>query len=155
MRMSSPLPQPGHRVIVTRAVAAAACALLAAACGSTAGPSTASGSHSGTAGTASAARVSLDVTFAASRSTAGKHYTLTCDPAGGTTPDAATACGKLLKTTGLFAPKSAHVMCPMILASAGRATVSGTYLGKKVHETIIDGGCDIGRWQQLKQIFVN
>lgn len=153
MRMSSPPPKRRPRTIFARGTAAAACALLAAACGSTAAPGAAAGSHSGSAATTSDAKVSLDVTFAASPGSAARHYTLTCEPAGGTMPDAATACGRLLKATELFAPKPAHVMCPMIMASAGRAVVSGSYLGRPVHETIVDGGCDLTRWQQLNQIF--
>jgi hypothetical protein len=136
-----------------RGAAAAACALLAAACGSTAAPGTASGSGSGSAGTTAAAKIALKVTFAASPGVAARHYTLTCEPAGGSAPDAATACGKLLKSKDLFGPMPAHVMCPMIMASAGRAIVSGTYRGQKVHETVVDGGCDLNRYHQLTQIF--
>lgn len=44
-------------------------------------------------------------------------------------------------------------MCPMILASACRAMVKGTYLGQKVHVTIFDGGCDLARWAKVKAIF--
>jgi hypothetical protein len=44
-------------------------------------------------------------------------------------------------------------MCPMIMASAGRALVEGTYLGKKVRVTIVDGGCDLARWAKLKAVF--
>jgi hypothetical protein len=153
MRMSSHLAQRRYRMIVTRGAAAAACAVLAAACGSTTAPGAGSGSGSGSVSTTSAAKISLIVTFAASPATAAKHYTLKCEPAGGTAPDAATACSKLLTSKNLFGPKPAHVMCPMILASAARATVSGTYLGKKVHETVLDGGCDLARYQQLRHIF--
>lgn len=160
--------QPRCRVVLSRGAAAAACALLAAACGSTAAP-TASSAGSGTAGsgaasgsasastapasTASAAKISLEVSFAASTTAPARSYTLRCEPAGGTTPDAAAACGTLLTGTSIFAARPGHVMCPMILSSAGRATVTGTYLGKKVHLNIVDGGCDIGRWNKLKQIF--
>jgi hypothetical protein len=163
MRMSSHLPLHRHRKIVTRGVAAAACALLAAACGSTAAPGTgpaAGASPSGTspagttpAGTTSSAKVSLTVSFLASPRTPARHYTLTCEPAGGTAPDPATACSRLLKGTSVFAPPPAHAMCPMIMASAGRVIVSGTYLGQKVHESLIDGGCQIGRYEKLKQVF--
>lgn len=153
MRMSSPLQRVRHRKILARGPAAAAggmlvvtCALLAAACGSTAAPG------SGSASPAAIAKVSLKVTFAAAPATAARHYTLTCGPAGGSTPDPAAACRKLT-TADLFGPKPAHVMCPMILAGSARATVSGTYLGKAVHETIVDGGCDLARYQHLKQIF--
>ena len=42
----------------------------------------------------------------------------------------------------------------MIMADArSRASVNGTYLGQKVHETIVDGGCDLARWSKLEQIF--
>ena len=34
-------------------------------------------------------------------------------------------------------------MCPMIVASDKRAVINGTLNGKKVHATIIDGGCDL------------
>lgn len=168
----TPLPdevrsQPLYRMSLARGVAVAACALLAAACGSTAAPTTgaptagapgASGASSnsaasGSASTASAARVSLDVTFAASASGPATHYTLRCEPAGGTTPDPAAACSRLLAGASLFASRRGHVMCPMIMASAGRARVSGTYLGKTVRETIVDGGCDLARWAELKAVF--
>ena len=45
-------------------------------------------------------------------------------------PDAAAACARLLTGASLFAPLPGHVMCPMIMASAGRARVTGTYLGR-------------------------
>ncbi len=165
--------QPRYRMVLSRCAAAAACALLAAACGSTIAPSASSGgpssagtSSTGTsststsststtsAGTTSAAKISLDVSFAGSAGTPARHYTLRCEPAGGTVRDAAVACATLLKGASLFGPLARqHVMCPMMLASAGRATVTGTYLGKPVHESIADGGCDLARWTKLKQVF--
>jgi hypothetical protein len=159
--------QPRCRVILARGAAAAACALLAAACGSTAAPgssgagsasagSASAGSASAgtaSAGTASAARVSLEVTFAAAANSAATHYTLRCDPAGGTAADPAASCAKLLTGASLFGPRTGHVMCPMIMESAARATVSGTYFGHKVHESIVAGGCDLSRWAKLKAVF--
>ncbi len=166
--------QPRYRVIVTRGAAlaacallAAACALLAAACGSTPAPGTgaagASGTGSGsaasgatgssTASTTSAAKVSLAVTFAAAANSPATRYTLRCEPAGGTVHDPAAACARLLTGASLFAPRPGHIMCPMIMESAARATVSGTYLGKKVHVSIVDGGCDLSRWAKLKAVF--
>jgi hypothetical protein len=41
----------------------------------------------------------------------------------------------------------------MIMARGGRATVSGTYLGRAVHVTVVDGGCDLSRWAELARIF--
>jgi hypothetical protein len=43
-------------------------------------------------------------------------------------------------------------MCPMILASAKRATFTGTWFGAKVDRTIVDGGCDLARWSKLGQV---
>jgi len=144
-------PRRWHQSVLFRCCAAAACAALAAACGSTAAPSSGSGTSS--AGTAAASKVSLTVEFTASPSAPASHYTLRCEPAGGTVADPAQACSRLLAGSSLFAPRPAHVMCPMILADAGRAIVKGTYLGKKVHETIVDGGCDLSRWAKLRQVF--
>jgi hypothetical protein len=153
----TPLP---HRVrsrsalALTRVAIIGACALLAAACGSTAAPSPGTGNgSSSSASQDSAAKISLAVNFSSSPTTPARHYTLRCQPAGGTTPDAARACGRLLAGKSLFAPRSGKVMCPMILASAGRATITGVYLGQKVHETIVDGGCDLGRYAKLKRVF--
>jgi hypothetical protein len=158
-----------RRVILARGAAVSACALLAAACGSTAAPATsASGSGSasvpagsgasgspgaGSAGPAAAAKISLDVTFSASSGSAATHYTLRCEPAGGTAPHPAAACARLLTAPSLFGPRPGHIMCPMILQSDARATVSGTYLGKAVHVTVVEGGCDLARWAKLKAMF--
>jgi hypothetical protein len=158
----TPLPdgvraQPRYRLVLVRGAALAACALVAAACGSTAAPSAgtagSSSNGSGSASTAATAKITLDVTFAASHGSPAAHYTLRCEPAGGTARNAAAACAKLMKGASLFGPRPAHVMCPMIMASAGRASVTGTYLGKKVHQTIVDGGCDLARWTKLKAVF--
>jgi hypothetical protein len=144
--------------------AAGACALLVAACGSAAAPGSGtsaageSGSSPPAAGssgpaTTATAKISLDVKFSGSPTTAAAHYTLRCDPAGGTVTDPAAACARLMRDTSLFGPLPAHVACPMIMANAGRATVTGSYLGHRVHETVVDGGCDLGRWEKLRQVF--
>jgi hypothetical protein len=157
--------------LVIRAAPAGAAALgisaLLAACGGTGAPSSGQ-SGSGATGPVSAAststggasasatptaRVSLGVTFAASPGSPAVHYTLFCEPAGGTTPDPAAACAKLLTGVNIFAPRPLHEMCPMILQSGVRATVTGTYLSRQVHMTIVNGGCDIARWAKLKSIF--
>jgi hypothetical protein len=44
-------------------------------------------------------------------------------------------------------------MCPMIMADARSYIVYGTFLGQKVHQSIVDGGCQLSRWSQLNQIF--
>jgi hypothetical protein len=93
------------------------------------------------------------VSFSGSPTVAAAHYTLTCDPAGGTVSDPAAACARLMRGTSLFGPLPVHVACPMIMIDAGSATVTGTYLGRLVHETIVDGGCDISRWAKLRDVF--
>ena len=171
MAMTAPPGGPKRRprsfAIVSRCAIAAACALLVAACGSTAAPgsgaaSSGTASHGtashgtasqGTASTASAAKVSLNVTFVSAGPAGARHWTLRCDPTGGSYPRAATACAELAKSAGIFSPPPVHAMCPMIMASAQRVIVSGVYHGKKLRETIVDGGCDLTRWAKLRQIF--
>ncbi len=120
---------------------------------SAAGSTSSPGGTSST-GTTSAAKISLRVSFSGSAGTAPEHYTLRCEPTGGTVRDAAAACGKLMKRgASLFAPLRVQMACPMVMASAGRATVTGTYLGRHVHELVVDGGCDLSRWAELGQIF--
>ena len=134
--------------------AVVAAGLLAAACGSTAAPGTnPGGSAPASANAAAAAKVSLDVVFSGSPTTPAAHYTLRCEPASGSVADPAAACAKLMKDSDLFGPMPAHVACPMILASAGHVIVTGTYLGRHVHENLVDGGCDLARWQKLRQVF--
>lgn len=153
MGMTSELKQ-GTTRILTRGALIAACGLAAAACGSTAAPG--SGAHasgSSSAATTSAAKVSLTIVQSGGSGSAAKHWTLSCEPAGGTFPDPAAACGKLTKLRTIFSPSPHHVMCPMIMADARSYIVYGTFLGQKVHQSIVDGGCSLGRWNQLNQIF--
>ncbi len=152
------------RGILARGVLIAGCGILAAGCGSAAGPT--SGGHSGSssspgssgssspgASTTSAAKVSLDIVLTAGPNVASKRWTLTCEPAGGNYPDPAAACTKLLRFRTVFTPSPAHVMCPMIMADARTYIVLGTFLGRKVHQSIVDGGCTIIRWDELNQVF--
>ncbi len=134
---------------------AALCLLLTAACGSSAAPGTSASSSPGAthSAQASAAKVSLSVTFTGQPGTPAKHWTLRCDPAGGTHPDPAAACGELLKIKDLFASPPMHVNCPMILATGHEVIINGTWFGKKVHRTFTEGGCDLTHWTELNQIF--
>ena len=150
--------------LASRWAAAGACALLAAACGSTAAPGSGAPANGGSSPsspaasssgptTTAAAKISLDVSFSGSPTTPAAHYTLRCEPAGGTVANPAAACARLMRGASLFGPLPAHVACPMIMADAGRAIVTGSYLGRPVHETIVDGGCDVSRWAKLRQVF--
>ena len=131
--------------------------VLAAACGSVAAPvpSPPGGNGSPGGGTAhSAPKVSLSVTIRDSPSSKPRHWTLQCDPAGGSHPDPAKACRTLLSSRkDPFAPLTGHQMCPMILASAKTATVTGSWFGTRVHRMITDGGCDLPVWAKIGQVF--
>ncbi len=127
---------------------AAICAAAATACGSTTAPA-------GSAAPASppAPKVSLDIKVSGAPGTAAKHWTLQCDPAGGTHPDPAQACAVLLKAKAPFAPAPKGIECPMILVGARTATVTGTYFGHHVDTTFLQGGCQLSRWAKIGQIF--
>jgi hypothetical protein len=119
---------------------AAVCAAAATACGTAASAT----------GTAQSAKVSLDIKVT-SISGGAEHWTLRCDPAGGTHPDPAAACRVLLRVKNPFAP--VPLRCPMILAAARVARVTGTYFGQHVDTTFTQGGCQGARWAKIGQIF--
>jgi hypothetical protein len=149
-----------HEKLTARrlAVAGATIAGLAlTACGSVAAPSGSGGSAgSGGSGAASSPapvpKGSLTLTVLNGPNKKTSHWTLTCDPAGGTHPHAAQACAALLALKNPFAPIRTGQECPMILASSRRVTFVGTWFGAKVDRTIIDGGCDLGNWSKLGQV---
>jgi hypothetical protein len=94
------------------------------------------------------------VTIYPANNAGAEAFTLSCEPPSGTVPDPAAACAQLLANPGLFFPAPGPVMmCPMIMASSARAFIDGTYLGRRVDESIDDGGCDLQRWAELMQIF--
>jgi hypothetical protein len=148
--------QPQFRKVLACGLLSA-CGVLAAACGSAAAPGSAqapSGTHStGThsTGTTAAAKASLTIVTTAPGSV--HHWTLRCDPPGGTKPDAAAACSQLIAHKTIFQPSEVKVFCPMIMANAASYIIYGTWFGRPVHESIVDGGCDLARWSQLHQIF--
>jgi hypothetical protein len=125
---------------------AAICAAAATACGSTAAPS-------GSAASASPPKVSLDIKVTNGQGKPDTHWTLHCDPAGGTHPDPAKACAVLLKAKAPFAPVTKVGACPMILAGSKSAIVKGTYFGQHVDTTFVEGGCQFARWAKIGQIF--
>jgi hypothetical protein len=123
---------------------AAICAAAATACGSK--PEMASPP-------AAAPKVSLDITVSTTPGAPSKHWTLKCEPAGGTHPNPAAACAVLLKAKSPFAPLPKGVMCPMIRVGTKTAIVKGTYFGKHVDTKFTPGGCDLAKWNQVGQIF--
>lgn len=144
-----------HEKLTARRLAAAGIAiagLALTACGSVAAPSGSGSSGSAASSPAAAPKASLTITVLNGPDRKISHWTLQCDPAGGTHPDATGACAALLALKNPFAPIRAGQDCPMILASARRVTFVGTWFGAKVDATIIDGGCDLANWSKLGQV---
>jgi hypothetical protein len=147
-----------HEKLTARRLAAAGVAfagLAVTACGSVAAPS-GSGGTSGSGGSGGAAsspapvpKGSLTVTVLNGPGKKVSHWTLTCDPAGGTHPHAAQACAALTALKDPFAPIRQGQECPMILASSRRVTFVGSWFGARVDRTIVDGGCDLANWSKL------
>jgi hypothetical protein len=128
---------------------AAVCVAAATACGSAPAPSGAAASTP-----APAPKVSLEITVSATPGAPAKHWTLRCDPAGGTHPDPAAACAVLLKARSPFAPPpKGIIVCPMIRVGAKTARVKGIYFGRQIDTTLTDGGCQLAQWKRIGPIF--
>jgi hypothetical protein len=142
--------RPGH-MLLTAVVGVIATAVVLAGCGAAAAPGS-GGAGSRGSGHAPKATLTIKVTDRAD----GKvtHWTLRCDPPGGTTPDPAAACKALFGHRDTFKPlRHLHVMCPMIMVSGKQIVVDGTWFGKQVHRVIIDGACDLPIFNNLSKIF--
>jgi Subtilisin inhibitor-like len=125
---------------------AAVCTATVTACGST---------HpaGGTAASAHAPKVSLAIQVIGKSGAKPEHWTLQCEPAGGTHPDPQAACNVLLHANSPFAAVPDHVMCPMIVAGTKTATVKGDWFGKHIDTTFNRSGCGLLRWKKIGQIF--
>jgi len=132
---------------------AAVCAAAATACGTLHASSPGSPAAGGqpAAGPGSAA-VSLVIKVTGPGGPP-RHWTLRCDPVGGTHPDAAKACRVLLHAKHPFAPLPRGPMCPVNAIGARTATIKGTWFGHPVDATFIQSGCGLPRWTKLSQIF--
>jgi hypothetical protein len=128
-------------------VIAAICAAAATACGSKPEPAGAGSAP------APAPKVSLDITVSTTPNAPSKHWTLQCEPAGGTHPNPAAACAVLLKVKNPFAPLPKGIMCPMIRVGTKTAIVKGTYFGKHIDTKLSPGGCQLAQWEKIGQIF--
>ncbi|HUZ52457.1 MAG TPA: SSI family serine proteinase inhibitor [Streptosporangiaceae bacterium] len=127
-------------------LAGVATAVLAlAGCSSAAAPG-------GQGGTGTPAKVMLKFNLTGGPGGQAKHWTLNCEPTGGTHPSPAAACAVLLKMKSPFAPRSKQIACPMILRSDRKILVTGTWLGVTVHRVVIDGGCDLVLFSKLDKI---
>jgi hypothetical protein len=137
----------GARCFLVAFLIAAVCA-AATACGSAPAPS---GAAAGVA--MPAPKVSLEITVSTTPGAPAQHWTLRCDPAGGTHPHPAAACAVLLKAKNPFAPLPKGIMCPMIRVGAKTARIKGSYFGRQIDTTLTEGGCQMAQWAQIGQIF--
>jgi Subtilisin inhibitor-like len=77
--------------------------------------------------------------------------TLTCDPAGGTHPNAEAACALLAVTSDpeVLAPVPPDMACTMIFGGPEQATVAGVLYGKEVDAAFErSNGCELDRWDR-------
>lgn len=79
-------------------------------------------------------------------------WTLSCDPAAGTLPDAAEACSRL--TAEMLAPLPPDTICTQIYGGPQTARVQGTFEGSEVDaEFGRSNGCEIHRWDVASFLF--
>jgi hypothetical protein len=128
-------------------LAAILCVATAAACGS------ATSTSSAPKPAKPAAKVFLTVVVTPTPGATPKRWTLRCDPAGGTHPDAKAACRALLAAKNPFAPIPRGIMCPMIVAGPQKATITGTFFGQRVASNFSRAGCEATRWAKLGVVF--
>lgn len=139
--------------------------LCAAACGGDAGEPDASPSAPGTsAPRTSTPGTDASRTVAPSPSTSASElsvvvddgtgttttWTLSCDPIGGTHPDAEQACAALDEHRSALAPVATGRMCAQVYSGPQRATITGTWRGQSV-STVLSrtDACETARWDAL------
>src|SRR4051794_20337222 len=83
----------------------------------------------------------------------GRHYTLTCDPTGGTVPQATRACRVLARLEHAFAPTAPGTICTDLALGPQKATVTGRLRGERVSARLsVAGGCEIARWRRVAAV---
>lgn len=79
-----------------------------------------------------------------------KKWTLRCAPAGGTLPQAASACRKLGTMSNPFAPIPKDAVCTEVYGGPQVALVTGTFRGHAVWIRLASrNGCEIARFKRL------
>lgn len=111
------------------------------------------GAGGGTVSPAPATR--LEISVKASEKAQAKTMTLTCDPAGGTLPDADKACAALEKAKAdWFAPVPKNSVCTEIYGGPEQASVKGVWEGKQIGATFKrSNGCDLAKWNAVGALF--
>ena len=83
-----------------------------------------------------------------------RNYTLRCNPIGGTLPQPATACARLLRIRAPFAPTPKGTACSEIYGGPRVAYVRGRFRGRSVSATFNRrDGCQIARWNRIRFLF--
>lgn len=82
------------------------------------------------------------------------HWTLQCNPVGGTHPNRERACALLEGLAAPFAPLPTGMACSMVYSGPERARVSGRWHGTLVNTAFArNDGCATARWEQYKALF--
>lgn len=82
-----------------------------------------------------------------------RHYTLTCNPAGGTVPHAVRACRVLMRLEKPFGPTPPGTICTDLALGPQKAKVTGRLRGERVSAALsVAGGCEINRWRRVAAI---
>ncbi|MHB1595594.1 MAG: SSI family serine proteinase inhibitor [Streptosporangiaceae bacterium] len=132
-------------------LAVAAAGLVIAGCGTATGPGP-GGTGPGGVSHPAAAKISLGFAVRTKPGAAPTRWLLRCRPAGGTVGDPAAACARLLRLGRPFAPPPRDEVCPQVMAGTGVITVTGTWLGRRVQRTVVDGTCDLGLYATLHAV---
>jgi Subtilisin inhibitor-like len=81
-------------------------------------------------------------------------WTLRCNPAAGTLPQAARACRRLASLDRPFAPVAAGVACSQIYAGPQVALVTGRFGGSRISARFRrTDSCQTERWNRLAFLF--
>jgi len=79
------------------------------------------------------------------------HWTLRCNPAGGTLPHRAAACRKLGKIAHPFAPVPPETACTDIYGGPQEALVTGRFRSVRIRARFNRrNGCEIERWNRVR-----
>jgi hypothetical protein len=83
-------------------------------------------------------------------------WTLSCDPADGTHPNARRACARLAAIPDAFSPLPTGIMCTQIWSGPERAHVVGTWQGRPVDSRFSRvNGCETARWAQYRPLLTD
>ncbi len=101
-------------------------------------------------------RYKISVSYVAQDGASAKHWTLHCNPTGGTHKSAKKACTALLKVKDPFKSSDPNMMCTEQYGGPESADVRGIWNGKKIRANFSKiNGCEIARWQKVQALLIN